>query len=221
MRKMFCHLALGTLLVSSALQGGCAADSSAGREAGRGAAYGAVGGAVAGMVSSLIFGHNVIGGAASGAAIGAASGAATGAVAGAMSDSEKKQREAKGTQTPQKQAPGIRSDPKFAEMQKEIGKKNFEATTLVAECRHREAIGAAEEAYAAEKEPKLRLYALYIKAIAAEESGNKELASSIYPKIAREDPQRGNSEKARADVLEGIMKIQKTRQEHGLAPLCK
>ncbi len=221
MRQIFCYLILWSLLVSSALQGGCATDSSAGREAGRGATYGVIGGAVAGAVSSLIFGSNVFGGAAAGAAVGAAAGAATGAVSGSMADKERKKTEEKAAQTSQKQARDIRSDPKFAELEKEIGKKNFEATTLVAECRHREAIGAAEEAYAAEKEPNLRLYALYIKAIAAEESGNKELASSIYPKIVQEDPKRGNVEKARADALEGIIKVQKTRQEHGLPPLCK
>jgi hypothetical protein len=106
-------------------------------------------------------------------------------------------------------------------LEKEFGKKNFEAATLLAKCRHREAIGAAEEAYASAKELKLRVYALYIKAISAEESGNKDLAQATYPKIVQEDPRRGNVDKVRGDTLEGVLKIQKIRQEHGAAPFCK
>jgi hypothetical protein len=221
MKKIVYFLFLGILGVSVSFQGGCATDSSVGREAGRGAAYGAIGGAAAGAVTSLIFGGSVVGGMASGAAIGAASGAATGAVSGAVADSDRKKTEAKASEPPKPGGPKNGPDPKYVELQKEIGAKNFEATTLLAECRHREAIGAAEESYAATQDPKLRLYALFIKAAAAEESGNKELAGSIYAKIAQEDPSRGNTEKARSDTLEGIMKIQKIRQEHGLSPLCK
>jgi len=221
MRRIFCTLTLGILIISWLFQGGCATDSSVGREAGRGAAYGAVGGAVAGAVTSLIFGGSVIGGAASGAAIGAASGAATGAVAGSVADSDRKKMEAKASEPPKPGGPKTGPDPKYVELQKEIGKKNFEAATLLAECRHREAIGAAEESYAATQDPKQRLYALFLKAAAAEESGNKELSGSTYAKIAQEDPGRGNAEKARSDTLEGIMKIQKIRQEHGLPPFCK
>jgi len=221
MRRKVYFSILGILMICLSLQGSCATDSSVGREAGRGAAYGAIGGAAAGAVTSLIFGGSVIGGAASGAAIGAASGAATGAVSGAVSDSDRKKAEAKASETPKPGGPKTGPNPKYVELQKEIGAKNFEATTLLAECRHREAIGAAEESYAATQDPKLRLYALFIKAAAAEESGNKDLSGSIYAKIAQEDPGRGNAEKARSDTLEGIMKIQKIRQEHGLPPFCK
>ena len=221
MRRIFHALPLGILIISLLFQGGCATDSSVGHEAGRGAAYGAVGGAVAGAVTSLIFGGSVIGGAASGAAIGAASGAATGAVAGSVADSNRKKTEAKASEPPKPGGPKTGADPKYVELQKEIGQKNFEAATLLAECRHREAIGAAEESYASTPDPKQRVYALFIKAAAAEESGNKELSGASYAKIAQEDPGRGNAEKVRSDTLEGIMKIQKIRQEHGLSPLCK
>ena len=221
MPRMIYLATLGILTVSLSLQGGCATDSCVGKEAGRGAAYGAVGGAVAGAVTSLIFGGSVIGGAASGAAIGAASGAATGAVSGAVADSDRKKMEAKAAESPKPAGAKTGPDPKYVALQQEIGKKNFEAATLLAECRHREAIGAAEEAYAAAQDPKQKLYALFIKAGAAEESGNKELSGSIYAKIAQEAPDRGNAEKAKADTLEGIIKIQKVRQEHGLSPFCK
>ena len=221
MRRIFHALTLGILTISLFFQGGCATDSSVGREAGRGAAYGAVGGAVAGAVTSLIFGGSVVGGAASGAAIGAASGAATGAVAGSVADSDRKKMEAKAAEAPKPGSPKTSPDPKYVELQKQVGPKNFEAATLLAECRHREAIGAAEESYASTQDPKQRVYALFIKAAAAEESGNKELAGSSYAKIAQEDPGRGNAEKVRSDTLEGIMKIQKIRGEHGLSPFCK
>jgi hypothetical protein len=223
MNGIFMICIVGILGVQLALFSGCASDSTAGKEAGRGAVLGGVGGAVAGGVSSLIFGGNVAGGIAAGAAIGAASGAATGAVSGAMSDSERKKAEekAKAGTPPEKPDSSIALDPRSAELEKEFGKKNFEAATLLAKCRHREAIGAAEEAYASAKETKLRVYALYIKAISAEESGNKDLAQSIYPKIVQEDAQRGNVDKVRGDTLEGVLKIQKIRQEHGAAPFCK
>ena len=221
MKRISYGLTLGLLMASLIFPGGCATDSSVGKEAGRGAAYGAVGGAVAGAVSSMIFGGSVIGGAAAGAAIGAASGAATGAVAGSVADSDRKKAEAKAAESPKPGGPKTGPDPKYVELQKEIGPKNFEAATLLAECRHREAIGAAEESYSVTEDPKLRLYALFIKAAAAEESGNKELSGATYAKIAQEDPGRGNADKARSDTLEGIMKIQKVRQEHGLSPFCK
>ena len=221
MKRISYGLTLGLLMASLIFQGGCATDSSVGKEAGRGAAYGAVGGAVAGAVSSMIFGGSVIGGAAAGAAIGGASGAATGAMAGAAADSSRKQAEAKASEPPKPTGPKAGPDPRYVELQKAIGPKNFEAATLLAECKQREAIGAAEESYASSQDPKQKEYALFIKAAAAEESGNKELAASIYPKIAQDYPDRGNAEKARSDTLEGIMKIQKIRQEHGLSPICK
>ena len=204
----------------ASLLAGCATDSQAGKQAGRGAVYGAVGGAVAGAVSSAIFGGSIIGGAASGAAIGAASGAATGAVAGAMSDSERKQMEAKAAQPQEKPGKGVGTDPKFAELEKEIGKKNFEAATLIADCKHGQAIGTAVEAYAQTQDSKQRAYALMIQAIAAEEMGDKDMAASLYPRIAQAAPSIGTPEKARTEALEGVMGIQKIRKDYGLPPLC-
>jgi hypothetical protein len=204
---------LAILLVLSAViaASGCASDSQAGKGAAQGATLGAVGGAVAGAVGSLIFGGNVAEGAAKGAVVGAASGAATGAVAGSMSDSAAKEKAA---------APA-KPDPKLAELRQRIGDRNYATALLLAQCKHREAIASADETLAATQNREQRTYALLIQSVAAEESGDKALASSIYPKIVQEDASRGSAEKLRADALEGVIKVQAARREHGLPPTCK
>ena len=196
-------LALGLVTVCA---GGCAS-SQAGKGAKDGAVLGAVGGAVAGGVSALIFGGNVAQGAAAGAAIGAASGAATGATAGAMADKQMKDQQAKEQQV--------------EEIKKRIGDQNFEAATFLAKCNHRKAINTAQKAESSTQDAQQRLYALYIQALAAEESGDQKLASSMYSRIIQEEPSRGPEEKLKTQCLQGVMKIQKVRQENGLPPLCK
>ena len=196
-------LALGQVIVWS---GGCGS-SQAARGAGEGAALGAVGGAVAGAVGAMIFGGNVAQGAAAGAAMGAASGAATGAMSGAMADSKVKEQQAREQQT--------------AALKEKIGDQNFEAANLLAHCKHRQAIGAAQKAYASTENPDRRLYALYIQAVAAEESGDAKLASSVYAQAIKDDPSRGPAEKIKVKSLEGVMKAQQIRKDHGLPPLCK
>jgi hypothetical protein len=181
---------------------GCS--SSAQQGAAHGASLGAVGGAVAGAVSSLIFGGNVVQGAAQGAAIGVASGAATGAMAGSMADSKAKQAPAKPAAS-------------TADLRKRIGDRNYATALLLAQCKHQDAIASAGDTLAVTKEPGERAYAQLIQGIAAEEAGNKVLATSLYPKIAQENG--GSVDKARADVLEGVIKVQATRREHGL-PAC-
>jgi osmotically inducible lipoprotein OsmB len=185
--------------------GGCAS-SQTGKSAKEGAVLGAVGGAVAGGVSALIFGGNVAQGAAAGAAIGAASGAATGATAGAMADNQAKQQQAKEQQV--------------EELKKRIGDQNFEAATFLAKCNHRKAIDTAQKAESS-ADAQQRLYALYIQAVAAEESGDQKLASSVYSRVLQEDPSRGPEDKLKTQCLQGVMKVQKIRQENGLPPLCK
>jgi hypothetical protein len=200
-------LALAPAVIGS---GGCAS-STAGKAAGEGAVLGTVGGAVAGGVSALLFGGNVASGMATGAAIGAASGAATGAVSGAMADSKAKDQQA------QQQA----KQQKAEELRKKIGDQNFEAADLLAHCKHRQAIGAGQKAYSSTQDPEQRLYALYIQAVAAEESGDKETASSAYAQAVKDDPSKGPVEKVKVQCLEGVMKVQKIRQDYGLPPTCK
>jgi hypothetical protein len=195
-----------TLVAAAIFAGGCS--SSAQKGAGQGATLGAVGGAVAGAVGSLIFGGNPLQGAVQGAAIGAASGAATGAVAGSMSDKAAKERT-------EKAAAG---DPKLAELRKKIGDKNYSSALLLAQCRHKDAIASAQETVAVSTDPNEKGYALLLQGVAAEESGDKALATSLYPKIAQQNG--GSVDKARADSLEAMIKVQAVRREHGL-PACK
>jgi len=168
---------------------------------------GAVGGAVAGAVGSLIFGGNVVQGAAQGAAIGAASGAATGAMAGSMADNNAKQAAAK----------PAAADAERADLRKRIGDRNYSTALLLAQCKHQEAIASAGDTLGVTKEPAERKFAQLIQGVAAEESGDKALATSLYPKVAQETG--GSVDKARADVLEGVIKVQAIRREHGL-PAC-
>jgi len=192
-----------TLVAAAVVAGGCS--SSAQKGAGQGATLGAVGGAVAGAVGSLIFGGNVVQGAVSGAAIGAAAGAATGAVSGSMADSAAKEKTVK---------PAAAD----AELRKRIGDRNYASALLLAQCKHQDAIASARDTAAATQDPNERAFALLLQGVAAEESGDKALTASIYPQIAKQNG--GTVDKARADTLEGVIKVQAVRREHGL-PACK
>ena len=192
-----------TFVLVAVVAGGCS--SSAQKGAGQGATLGAVGGAVAGAVSSLIFGGNVAQGAAAGAAIGAASGAATGAVAGSMADSAAKQQAAK----------PAAADP---ELRKRIGDRNYASALLLAQCKHKDAIASAQDTVSATQDTNERAFALLLQGVAAEESGDKALTASLYPQIAKQNG--GTVDKARADTLEGVIKVQAARREHGMPP-CK
>jgi hypothetical protein len=192
-------LAAAAVITSS----GCAPDSQASKQAGQGAAVGMVGGAVAGAVSSLLWGGNVVEGAVKGGMTGAATGAAVGAMSGAAADSAAKERSSP------------KPDPKLAELRQRIGDRNYASALLLAQCKHRDAIASAEETLGATQDPQQRTYALMIQGIAAEESGDKALAASVYPKMG------GNVDKARADALEGVIKVQAARRDHGFPPTCK
>lgn len=187
---------------------GCSTSAQEG--AGKGATMGMVGGAVAGAVGSLLWGGNVVEGAAKGAAVGAASGAATGAVSGSMKDSARKNE-------PKPKPAAVDQ----AELRRKMGDRNYATTVLLTQCRHQDAIASAQDTLAASQSKDERVYALLIQGIAAEESGDKGLASTAYSKIVQEDPARGSVDKVRADALEGVMKVQATRRDHGLSPLCK
>ena len=189
---------------------GCAPGSEAGRQAGEGAKYGAVGGAVAGAVSAAIFGGNIAQGAAAGAVTGAASGAAVGAVSGSAADKAAQQKAAA--------APPPAA--KTASLRERIGDRNYASALLLAQCKHKEAIASAEETYAGTQDRDQRIYALAIQGVAAEESGDKAYAASVYPRIQKEDPSRGSEEKLRADALQAVIKVQAARRQAGLPPTC-
>jgi hypothetical protein len=197
-------------IVAVVATAGCAPGSQASKQAGQGAAAGTVGGAVAGAVGSLLWGGNPVQGAARGAAVGAASGAAAGAVSGSMADSAAKEKAAKPAE----------ADAKLAELRQRIGDRNYATALLLAQCQNRNAITSAQATLAATQDPKERMYAMFIESVAAEESGDKALAASIYPKMVQEDGSLGSVEKLRADALEGVMKVQAARKEYGLPPIC-
>lgn len=190
---------------------GCSANSA--KQAGQGATMGAVGGAVAGAVSSLLWGGNVVEGAVKGGITGAATGAAVGAVSGSMADSQQAQAQQQAAQPRQ-------PDPKVAELRSRIGDRNYASALMLAQCQHKNAISSAEDTYNSTQDRDQRAYALMIQAIAAEESGDKARAASAYPRITELDPGRGSPEKLRADALEGVIKVQNARRQHGLPPTC-
>ncbi len=140
--------------------------------------------------------------------MGAASGAAVGAVSGSMADSAAKEKADKAAE----------ADPRLQELRKRIGDRNYASTLLLAQCRHQDAIASARDTLASAKDTSERDYALLLQGISAEESGDKALTASLYPEIAKA---KGVSvDKVRADALEGVIKVQGIRREHGL-PACK
>jgi len=200
-----------TGLVGLVLTSGCASDSAAGKGAAQGASVGMVGGAVAGAVGSLLWGGNPVEGAVKSGITGAAAGAAVGGMSGAQRDRAAKEKSAKAAND---------FDTNQAELRKRIGDRNYSTAVLLTQCKHKEAIASTQETLASSKNPQERQYAWLIQSVAAEESGDKQLASSIYPKIVQEDSSRVSVDKLRADALEGVIKVQNARRQHGLPPTC-
>ena len=200
------------VLAACAVASGCASDSAAGKGAAQGASVGMVGGAVAGAVGSLLWGGNPVEGAVKSGITGAAAGAAVGGMSGAQRDRAAKERAAA--------TPGNNFDTNQAELRKRIGDRNYSTAVLLTQCRHKDAIASSQEILASSKDPQERQYAWLIQSVAAEESGDKQLASSLYPKIVQEDSSRGGVDKLRADALEGVIKVQNARRQHGLPPTC-
>ena len=194
---------------------GCAANSQVSKKVGKANLVAVVGAAAAGAVSGLVTGGPV--GAIQGGITGATSSAissATGVVAGVIEENEDKEMQKgqiKDLSTRQRE---------LDELEARIGKRNYGATLLLADCNHRRAIEVAKKAFGESKDSTQRAYTLLLQAMAAEEMGDKTLAASIYPKIVQESPQYPNMDKARSDALEGVLKIQQLRRDHGLPPLC-
>ena len=197
---------------------GCSAGSKHG--AASGAKQGAVGGLVAGAVGSIFWGGDAVNNALRTAAVGAASGAAVGAMNGAG-------REKSAGNTPVSAPAPVQGTGQVAgapvndqALRAQMGDANFAAGEELAHCRHVSAIAKAEKAFATETDPKRKGYALLIEAMAAEESSNTGKASAVYAQWGQLDPARADAAKARNDALDGILKLQKVRQDHGLPALC-
>jgi hypothetical protein len=197
------------LLLLSLAVAACSTGARKGAE--RGATVGAVGGVVAGAVGSIFWGGDAVNNALRSGAVGAASGAAVGALRGA--EREKNQP----LPPPATAANRPVHDPA---MKSKIGELNFAASEDLARCRHVSAISKAEQAFKSETDPKRRSYALLVEAIAAEESNNTGKASEVYAQWGKFDPAYANRGKARSEALDGVLKLQKVRQEQGLPPLC-
>ncbi len=203
---------------------GCAGPSRVGDQAARSGALGAVGGAVAGAVGSLLWGGNPFEGAVKGGLTEAASGAAVGAVSAAMADdgtgrADTVQPQSRTQSRPQPQSLGDRQG-KLDALRAKIGEKNYRAALLLADCKHAQAIAAANDAFSETDDPTQRAYALLLQAVAAEEKGDAALAASLYPRMAAIDPERGSLDKARSEALEGVLKVKRLRRDHGLPPIC-
>jgi len=193
-----------TLLVISGLLSGCGTYSKQG--AASGAKSGAVGGLVAGAVGSLFWGGNALENAVASAAVGAASGAAIGAMSGNERD---KAVEAIETQ-----------EQRNEELRQLIGQANFDAGEALARCKHVSAISKAERAFAKETDAKRKGYALLIKAVAAEESGNSAKADEAYSQWGQMDPAMAERDKARSQALASVLELQQFRQKNGLPAVC-
>ncbi|TFG86095.1 MAG: hypothetical protein E4H19_06775 [Chromatiales bacterium] len=217
---MFRLPTLGICLCAAFAMAGCSTGAKDG--AARGAKTGAVGGLLAGAVGSIFWGGDAVNNALRTAAVGAASGAAVGAMNGAERDKRQPPppppapAPAPGG-TPAKAA-GMTVDNKALKAQ--VGDLNFSASEELARCRHVSAISRAEKAFASETDAKRKGYALLIQAMAAEESNNATKANAVYAQWGQFDPARADPQKTRNEALEGLLKLQKVRQEQGLPVLC-
>jgi hypothetical protein len=197
---------------------GCSTGAQQGAE--RGAKAGAVGGLVAGAVGSIFWGGDAVNNALRSAAVGASSGAAVGAMHGAEQEKNRQPVPASGPAPASRPAPAAGKPVYDPAMKTKIGELNFAASEDLARCRHVSAISKAEQAFRAETDPKRRTYALLIEAIAAEESNNAGKANEVYAQWGKFDPAYSDRGKARSEALDGVLKLQKVRQEQGLPPLC-
>jgi hypothetical protein len=208
---------LAPLLMALALAA-CSTGAQQGAE--RGAKAGAVGGLVAGAVGSIFWGGDAVNNALRSAAVGASSGAAVGAMHGAEREKNRPPAPATGPAPASQPAPSTGAPVHDPAMKTKIGELNFAASEDLARCRHVSAISKAEQAFKAETDSKRRSYALLVEAIAAEESNNAGKANEVYAQWGKFDPAYADRGKARSEALDGVLKLQKVRQEQGLPPLC-
>lgn len=197
-------IALLVLAGGLAMAAGCTTGARQG--AAQGGAMGFIGGMAAGAVNSLLFGGNVLEGAVQAGISGAAGGAAAGAVAGGMSE-----RGATASK------PSALSDREIEALRRKQGDLNFQAAVLLVQCRHQDAIAMADRAVAAAAKSEQKVFGLTVRAIAENESGKSADAEKTYAEIAQVDSKR-TIDRARADALQGMLKVQSIRREQGLPP---
>ncbi len=189
-------------VVACAVAAGCTTGARQG--AAQGGAMGLIGGAAAGAVSSLLFGGNVLEGAVQGGVVGAAGGAAAGAVQGGVAEK-------------QAAKPSDKSEKQVKAFRKEQGDLNFQAAVSLLQCKHRDAIKYANQALEESDQLNRKVFALTVRAVAEVETGKDEAADATYSEIAALDKNR-TVDRARADTLEAMLKVQKVRKENGVPP---
>lgn len=223
MARLWLTRVAGCLVVVLAIAG-CSAGSQEG--AYRGAKTGAVGGVVAGAVGSIFWGGDAVNNALRAGAVGAASGAAVGAMNSSGQPSSQKSPPPPPQPVATGPAPATTTDPAGGlspanqQLKDRMGDLNFAAGEELARCRHVSAISRAEQAFRRESDPQRKSYALLIQAMAAEESSNRSQADAVYAQWGQVDPARADVARARNEALDGLLKLQRIRQENGLPPLC-
>lgn len=187
---------------------GCAG-SSARSEAGSGALYGSIGGAVAGGLSSALWG----GGAGIGetmvksAVIGAGSGAAVGAVHGAVKDASRPATKSPAAPQSKAAVPASIQPPAPQAPADTCASRLQQTYWLLARRQNREAIVQARNAYAIAATPAQQTDALFIQAVAALETGDKNQAASLYPRIQAVDPSGRSAARVQADVKSVVAQL--------------
>jgi hypothetical protein len=193
------------MMVACAIAAGCTTGARQG--AVQGGTMGAIGGAAAGAVGSLLFGGTVLEGAVQGSLMGAAGGAAAGAVQGGVAEK-------------QQATPSVKSDKQVKAFRKEQGDLNFQAVVYLLQCKHHDAIKFANQALDETDQLKRKVFALTVRAVAEVETGKDEAAEATYAEIAALDKKRP-VERARADTLEAMLRVQSVRKENDLPPCGK
>jgi len=161
-------------------------------QAREGATSGALAGAVAGLVGGLISG-DPIGRAAEGAAMGAAGGATLGAMSGHQTEKQLKAA---------------------------LGEQGYQSALALADCRHTEALAAAERGTDAPNSSH-RLASLWMIALVHTDVRDYDAAQPYYEQIVREDPDIFSVEEARIESRYALREVGQMRTRYGQPPSCR
>ena len=202
-----CILQVGLLLVMGFAAGGCSTATKEGAVSG--GIMGFVGGAAVGAVDALLFGggHNILENAGKAAVLGAAGGAATGATAAHMS--EKKAQKSADPMAPDSAA--------TEKLRKKYGDVNFQAAVQLVQCQHKSAMATAERGFEQADNMERKIFALTILSAAQTEIGQAVEAEKTFSRMILIDSTR-TMDKARADSLQTLLKVQSIRKQQGIKP---
>jgi hypothetical protein len=182
-------------------------------------ATGAAGGAAASTLGSLMAGlifndENTAERVARSAVYGATVGAAAGAAAGAQKVAEKEQ-----APTPDDSEKNAIRNMNEEEFLKVVGPYNFSAGLALQDCNYDEARRLALKAFQSDNRD-FREASLWLQAVIASETGNKEALKYLHQQLAAYNPELGQPDKAKAGLGLLIDILHEDRKQHGLAPTC-